>query len=303
MLDDLDTALQTLLLDELPTVVERIEADGFDITFDVPNRENTARLTRPTLNVFLYNVQENRELRPAPWETVRVNGALEDRRPPVRLECHYLVTAWSNEVEDEHRLLTGAARVFFRHMRLPDSVIEGSLPEEFELRMMVAQPGPVKDIIDIWSVLDNDLKPSVRVTVTVPLELDVTRDAPVITERRLEFADPAPIVQVERRVDVTGLVSRGDAPVAGARVRMDRSTALTRLDGTFELSGVRGSIKHALVALHGDVHRVVAEHAPGELAAGDVLLLDLEREANEEAEADAEGESAAGEGPEGREGD
>ena len=128
MLDDLDHALSNLLLDELPRVVERIEANGFDITFEVPNRENTGRLTRPTLNLFLYHVQEDRELRPPPWETRRVNGRYQDRRPPVRIECSYLVTAWSNEVEDEHRLLTGAARVFFRHFALPPELIEGRAP-------------------------------------------------------------------------------------------------------------------------------------------------------------------------------
>lgn len=285
MLDDLDNALQTLLFDELPTVVERIDADGFDITFDVPNREHTSRLTRPTINVFLYHMQENRELRPGPWETRRVDDHFEDSRPPVRVECNYLVTAWSNEVEDEHRLLTAAARVFFRHQTLPAYVIAGSLPEDYEIRMMVAQPGAVKDIIDIWSVLDNDLRPSVRVTVTVPLELDVVKESPLVTERRVDLAALNSITPAERRVDVSGRVARGDAPVAGVRVRMDRATATTRSDGSFDLRGVRGDVTEALVAINGDVLRVTAERPPGELGVGEVLVLDIDRESEEEATA------------------
>ena len=275
MLDDLDHALRTLLLDELPTVVERIEADGFDISFDVPSRETTARLTRPTLNLFLYNIQENRELRPAPWEGALSNGQYRDSRPPVRLECYYLITAWSNEVEDEHRLLTGAARVFFRHLKLPDEAIEGSLPTDHEIRMMVAQPAAIKDIVDIWSVLDNDLKPSVRVTVTVPLELDVTREFPLVTERRMDLAMEGAIYPVGRPVDVAGLLVRDGEPVAGASVRMDGATGKTRSDGTFDLRRVRAGTAAALVAVDGDVLRLTADPPAGSIPAGELLALDL----------------------------
>ncbi len=298
MLDDLDHALRTLLLDELPTVVERIEADGFDISFDVPNRETTARLTRPTLSLFLYHIQENRELRPAPWEGKLSNGHYQDSRPPVRLECYYLITAWSNEVEDEHRLLTGAARVFFRHLKLPDEAIEGSLPTDHEIRMMVAQPAPIKDIVDIWSVLDNDLKPSVRVTVTVPLDLDVTREIPLVTERRMELAMEGAIYPLGRPVDVAGLLVRDGEPVAGASVRMDGATAKTRIDGTFDLRRVRAGTAAALVAVEGDVLRLTADPPAGSVPAGELLALDLasadEGDGEEPEETDGGAGSAGG---------
>src|SRR3970040_2114402 len=115
MLNELDETLRTLLMQDLPRVTERIEADGFDVSFDVPNREFRSRLTRPTLSLYLYNIQENRDLRGRVWNITRNNGSVTTRRPPVRLDCNYMVTAWSNEVEDEHRLLTGAARVLVRN--------------------------------------------------------------------------------------------------------------------------------------------------------------------------------------------
>src|SRR5690348_4741717 len=126
MLNDLDETLKQLLILDLPRVTERIESDGFDVRFDVPNREFRARLTRPTISLFLYNIQENRDLRGQAWGVTRRTGAVQTRRPPVRLDCSYMVTAWSNEVEDEHRLLTGAARVLFRNPVLPAEVIQGA---------------------------------------------------------------------------------------------------------------------------------------------------------------------------------
>jgi hypothetical protein len=300
MLDDLDRSLRALLFDELPRVVERIEADGFDISFDVPNRENTARLTRPTLNLFLFHIQENRDLRPGPWQSVRLNGDVRDERPPVRLECHYLVTAWSNEVDDEHRLLTGAARAFFRNPVLPEAIAEGSLAEtDFDLPLMVAQPAQLKDIVDIWSVLDNDLRPSVRLNVIVPLELDVEIEKRIVLERRIELPPPEPIADPRRRVDVAGVLVRAGEPVAGARVRMDRSSATTRADGTFNLHGVPAGWRGVLIAHDGEVFRIDPELAVGETPAGEPFALDL-ADANGGGNGNGAGETngAAGDGSE-----
>ncbi len=286
MIDDLDRALRTLLVTEMPTVVERIEAGGFDITFDVPSRDNTSRLTRPTLNLFLYHMQENRTLRPAPWETGRMNGGFVDKRPPIRVECSYLVTAWSNEVEDEHRLLTGAARVFFRHLTLPLEAFDGVIPESYEIPMMVAQPGAIKDIVDIWSVLDNDLRPSIRVSVTIPIELEIQREGPLVLERRIVMPPPVS-VSPDIPVDITGRLVRDGEPVAGAQVRMDRSAATSRADGTFELRGVRRGSTAALVAINGDILRLASEEPAGAYADGSVLTLDL---ATAEGDEPSEGE-------------
>ena len=276
MIDDLDRSLRALLLDQLPRVVEQIEADGFDIAFEVPNRETTSRLTRPTLNAYLYHIQENRELRPGPWEGLRNNGNYEERRPPVRLECHYLITAWSNEVEDEHRLLTGAARVFFRNQRMPEDSLQGSLEGvDHELRVLVAQPAQIKDVVDVWSVLDNDLKPSLRVTVIIPLELEVEVEKQLVLERRFDIPPPIEIKSPRRAVHVAGRLLREGEPVSGARLRMHLSSATTRGDGTFELRDVPAGTRATMVALDGDIFRLDADPPVGETPEGELLELEL----------------------------
>jgi hypothetical protein len=264
MINDLDRTLRSLLMDEMPRVAERVQADDFDITFDIPNREFTSRLTRPTLNLYLFNVQENIERGRAPWNTSRENGSGATRRPAVQLDCSYLVTAWSSEIEDEHRLLTGAARVLFRNPVLPEEMLEGSLPDDVDIVTQVAQPADVQQIVDIWGVLDNDLKPSVRVTVTLPLELNLAVEAPLVVGREVRMPPPFASLAPAGRVAVNGRLLRNGEPVAGAAVRVDRSSATTRDDGTFELRRVPAGSQQVLVAIDGEFVELEADFTPGE---------------------------------------
>ena len=276
MLDDLDQTLKKLLVEELPRVTEKIEPDGFDIRFDVPNREFKSRLSKPALCLYLYNIQENRDLRGQVWQRNRRNGSVATRRPPVRLDCAYLVTAWSNEVEDEHRLLTGAARVLFRNPILPREVLQGALADDIEITTLVAQPENFKDVVDLWSVLDNDLRASVRVTVTVPLELDVEHVSPPVGEAEFKMDEPGWAAPSTAPMRMTGrLVSQG-RPVAGARMRIDLSSCTTDKEGEFVLRDVRPGRKTVLVQVDGQFYQIEAI-LPGE---GDLELPESAPEAD-----------------------
>jgi hypothetical protein len=261
MLNELDESLKALLIQDLPRVVERIESDGFDISFDVPNREFRSRLNRPTLSLYLYNIQENRNLRGRTWETSRQNGNVLIRRPAVRLDCSYMVTAWSNEVEDEHRLLTGAARVLFRNPTLPPEVLQGGLAaiDEVEITTEVAQPENFKDVVDIWSVLDNDLRPSVRVTVTIPLDVDVDYTRPSVHGKNLDVQDPDWQPKPTRPTRVEGRVEQDGKPVVGALVRADYSATTTDDRGEYALNQVAPGKQLVWVRANETFYQLVAD--------------------------------------------
>src|SRR5262249_47945295 len=65
-------------------------------------------------------------------------------RPPLRLEVSYAVTAWTREVEDEHRLLSQTLAVLYAFPELPEGDLAGTLIEQpiqrFPLYTRVAQP-------------------------------------------------------------------------------------------------------------------------------------------------------------------
>src|SRR4029079_14647924 len=102
MLADLDETLRVLLKRE----PARHGFDGVDIAFDAPAREWSSQLSSPTVNLFLYDLREPAEKRPEEGATDRTSGPQREVRPPMIMQCSYALTAWTQAVEDEHRLLS-----------------------------------------------------------------------------------------------------------------------------------------------------------------------------------------------------
>src|SRR6476620_8382822 len=123
MLADLDETLRTLLRREL----ERHGFDGVEIAFDAPSREWSGQLSSPTVNLFLYDLRESQDARQSEWSTHHGNNGARDVRPPMMMECSYAVTAWTQAVEDEHRLLSQVLGVLFAFPEIPQERLNGRL--------------------------------------------------------------------------------------------------------------------------------------------------------------------------------
>ncbi|MCP4514517.1 MAG: DUF4255 domain-containing protein [Delftia sp.] len=128
MLNDLDKTLETLLKSELPPeLVEQVQ-----ISFATPDAQfPPAGVTLPAIDLFLYDVRENWELRSSEWQVERRNGQVVRQPPPARVDCSYLITAWSgdadNPAEQEHYFLGEVMQVLLRYRKLPGEVLQGSL--------------------------------------------------------------------------------------------------------------------------------------------------------------------------------
>ena len=187
MFTDADDSIRQLLIRQVPLDVGEV-----DVCFDMPSRDWSGGLAKPTLNLYLYDIRENRDLRENDWIVSRdCNNTANKRRPPVRIDLSYLVTAWTTAVEDEHRLLWGVLSAFLRHPVLPREVIQGELKEaverlDIDIRTVAAQPdGVFKDPGDFWTAIDNQLKPSIALVVTVPMDLQAEFTAPLAVGRAL----------------------------------------------------------------------------------------------------------------------
>src|SRR6201991_2622383 len=91
MLADLDETLRGLLKEEL----EVHGFEGVDVQFEAPSRDWSGQLSKPTVNIFLYDLREAETLRPSEWSSVTRNGRAYETRPPMVMECSYAVTAWT----------------------------------------------------------------------------------------------------------------------------------------------------------------------------------------------------------------
>jgi hypothetical protein len=186
MIDDVDETLRRFFIRELP-----IQHGEVDIAFEQPKREWSARVSRPTLNIFLYDVRENQQLRQTQplWETVyNSDGTATQHRKPVRMDLHYMVTAWAMDPGDEHRLLTRSLMALFRFASLPEELLpEGLQSQGRPLPVLAGQIGDLNNPSDIWSVLDNEMHAAITCTITLALDPYVPVTVPLVRTRELLF--------------------------------------------------------------------------------------------------------------------
>jgi hypothetical protein len=186
MIDDFDEALRKLLVRELP-----VKKNEIDIDFHQPKREWSARLSRPTLNLFLYDIRENVKLRQAAHHWVPDHAdekAAAMRRLPVRVELHYVITAWATEPEDEHRLLGRSLLALFRCPMFPDDLLPESLrPQPAPITIEVAQRDGLQNPSDFWSAMDNEIRPALVSTISLALDPYRPMTTPLVREYELRF--------------------------------------------------------------------------------------------------------------------
>lgn len=193
MFQDLDNTLKTMLDDPAmkspPIVPPLTELFNADVSFITPDKTFSPTLSQPTVNLFLYDVKENRELRDPTPIIEKVGSTFTRRPPPVRMDCSYIVTAWSNaigaaQVADEHRLLAQSLLWLSRFSTVPSNYLQGSLvPQLYPPPMWVAQLDPNKNAGEFWDALAIPPRPAFYLTVTVAMELSLVETGPLVTTR------------------------------------------------------------------------------------------------------------------------
>src|SRR5271170_11235 len=171
MIDDLDRTVEDLLKRELsPGLVGQVA-----ISFAAPDNDfPPAVVTLPAVDLFLYDVRENTDLRDRQWIIERrEDGTATRRRPPVRVDCSYLITAWASEAStsralDEHRLLSEVMKVLLQHPVLPDVLLQGTLKgQDPSLPATTLQPGRLQSVAEFWQALGGKPKAALNYTVTI----------------------------------------------------------------------------------------------------------------------------------------
>jgi hypothetical protein len=180
MLADLDETLRQILVAEIP-----IKNGEIDISFDQPKREWSARITRPTVNLFLYDLRENVMLRHHGFEPLLdgrpVNNNSHQKRTPFRVDCSYILTTWAAEPEDEHRLIARTLLALFRFPILPEDRLVGSMKHQpYEIQTSLAIHDRLTNPAEVWASLDNEMRPSIPYIVTLALDPWIEFSGPVV---------------------------------------------------------------------------------------------------------------------------
>jgi hypothetical protein len=232
MIPDVDESLRALL--------RRDAVDGADveISFEAPTKDWSTRRQGPTLSVYLYDIREDLERRTRQPEQHRdERGVVVGRRlPPRYFKLSYLVTAWTQRPEDDHRLLAVVLAPLLRSDALPPEILQGTLEDVTDpVKVTVALPPP-KDraLSDVWTALGGELKPSLDVVVSAPFQPDQTRafGPPVLEEPRIRMsrhdAQGGPETAGGRRryeLDDPEAAAPDDERTPGERARSRRKSA------------------------------------------------------------------------------
>jgi hypothetical protein len=185
MIHDVDESLRVL------AKRDALNGAQVEIAFDAPNKDWVSRRNAPTVDLYLYDIREDLQRREVAYEPVRNDkGIVTEHRPPARrFRLSYLVTAWTQRPEDEHRLLSAMLGCFIRHPALPADVLTGALADSaVPIYLTVALPPPQdRSLADVWSALGGELKPSLDLVVTAPLDANLRIDAapPVLEHPRI----------------------------------------------------------------------------------------------------------------------
>jgi len=156
VIHEVDEALRRLVKDEA------LRGSEVDVAFDAPTKDWAARRNAPTVNIYLYDVREDMRRR-SRWLLSEYDnrGQIAARHlPPKHVKLSYLVTAWTQRPEDEHRVLSDLLLGLLRHEAVPAEVLTGSLAEMgLPVPMTVALPPPEdRAFADVWTALGGELK-------------------------------------------------------------------------------------------------------------------------------------------------
>jgi hypothetical protein len=257
MIADLDRSIEKLLVAEFP-----IKNGEIDIKFDQPAREWSSRLSRPTLNFFLFDIRENNVLRQHQWERMlgengRNLNNVAQKRTPFRLDCHYMLTSWAAEPQDEHRLLSRAMLALFRYPFIPDTHCFGSMQEQpFKVQARLASHDKLTNPAELWGSLDNEIRPSLSYIVTIALDPWATVTGPAVRTLTwtLGQAEELPTHRIlmpqtaEQRTVIGGHIHQNQQPQDGLQVAIKGTGHFTTTnpDGEFILDGLSPG-EHTLV--------------------------------------------------------
>lgn len=251
MISDLTNTLKAVLsASNVPA-----EVSGSDVSFDRPSDTYNSQTT--TINLFLYDIRENTELRSSEPFIDRNNGVATIKKPPIRLACSYLVTAWiesgitgEEAILKQHELLGAVLKVFSGMPTIPDSLMQGELASQpYPIPLVTLQGDLTRNPAEFWSALGGKLRPSFTLTATIAL---MTSDTPVsahlVSTSKLEVASKKPDIpekdgkleEVVFQIGGRATESGSDKLIPGVAIALPALSRSTETDaqGQFSFSGI-----------------------------------------------------------------
>ena len=180
MLHLLDESLEAFLRAVVPLPPREV-----DIAFEAPDGDWSAALsTKPTVDLYLWDVRPNLAEKEFGEIIMEDPDGRRYRRDPLpRVDCRYLVTAWTSEVRDEHSLLGDVLAALLLHPVIEAEHLQGVFSSVRPLPALRLRSGDGTENSDFWSALGGQLKPGLDLVVTVTVDAALRAPAGPLTEQ------------------------------------------------------------------------------------------------------------------------
>jgi len=268
MIDALDNMLEQLFI----TTIDEI-TDPSQVGFEPPDDKwrsyvsglATGGKAVNALNVYLADLKENRILRSN--ERVRdfQNGIYSETPAPRRVDCHYLISAWSSATAnlptveptvDEHALLYKTVASLMDAEPFIASQIYGAagLPAgfpaiiaNFQLPSTILPVEGFPKLAEFWGATKTvHWKPAVYLIVTLPVVLPTKTAGPIVTTRiaEYEFMGSAQFADTIMQIGGSVIAAASGQALTGAWVMLENAagiplqTITTDAQGRFTFGGL-----------------------------------------------------------------
>jgi hypothetical protein len=162
-LELIDEALEAFMRATIP-----LSATDVDVSFEAPDRDWSAKLTRPTVNAFLWDIRRSASNARSGLRTVTRDGKLVHQLAFPMVEMRYVVSAWTTDHGDERGLLAGVVRTLLAHDSVPREYLPDALEDVEPPSIELARAG--EDHMDVFKALEGQLKPGLNLVLTTEFD-------------------------------------------------------------------------------------------------------------------------------------
>ncbi len=171
--------VSTILKEYLHKKFGEPETTDLDFSFALPNKgwvtENKAN---DWVNIYLLETKDNLELRSSQRERSYKDGNVIDTKPPFYVDLYYILTFYAY-YKSSNAALDPALKEY-EHLEtallaLYDFCDSEDVPEVMRLEMFPRPYIEEQLNLQLWSALDQDVRPFISLKVTIPLESEVSK--------------------------------------------------------------------------------------------------------------------------------
>ena len=228
MLELIDETLEAFFRSTVP-----LSATDVDVSFEAPDRDWSAKLSRPTVNLFLWDLRRSSERASSGLRTVVRDGVAMHQPPLPTVELRYVVTAWTSDHGDERGLLSGLMRASLSYNSIPSTYAPDGMAGIDAPTLLLARAG--EDHMDVFKALEGQVKPGINIVLTTQFDTDAGIPAgPPVTTVESAVGQIGRPPEVRRRV-AGEIVSADELGAIGALVRSPTDATKVNEFGRFLL--------------------------------------------------------------------